>query len=154
MFKRDTNKNILNTYLCIVNKKDMRALRVLICAIGILVALQLEAQVVFRESASVSNIMNRFLAYNIDHSQIPGWKIQIISTTDRREMDEARSRFVSYFPGIPITWKHVAPNYQVKIGSYRTKPELMSQIQKIRRRFPMSSPVIDMIDKKDLIDYD
>lgn len=149
---------IWKVYLCTVIRPKMKARRfyyILFTIAAILwIRPQASSQVVFREPILVANLMNRFLAYNIDHSQIPGWKIQIISTTDRREMDEVRNRFVIYFPGIPITWKHVAPNYQVRVGSFRTKTELMSQMQDIRKRFPMSSPVIDMIDKGDLIDYD
>lgn len=132
----------------------MKLLRLFLCFIALCFVTQADGQVIFRESASVSNLMNRFLVYNLDHSQIPGWKIQIVSTTDRREMDEARSRFVNYFPGTPITWKHVTPNYQVRVGSFRSKSELMNQMQEIRRRFPMATPVVDMIDKGDLIDYD
>lgn len=113
-----------------------------------------QGQVNFHENAMVSNLMNRFLAYNMEHTTIPGWKIQIISTNDRREMDEARSKFGYLFPGIPVVWKHVVPNYQVRVGAFRTKTELMDMMQDIRRSFPMSTPVIDNIEKKDLIDYD
>ena len=113
-----------------------------------------QGEVTFHENAQVTNLMNRFLSYNLEHATIIGWKIQILSTTDRREMDEARSKFVYLFPGIPITWKHVVPNYQVRVGSFRTKTELMDMMQDIRRNFPMASPVIDNINKKDLIEYD
>jgi len=113
-----------------------------------------QGDVVFHENAMITNLMNRFLAFNTEHSTITGWKIQIISTNDRREMDEVRSKFMNLFPGTPVVWKHVVPNYQVRVGSFRTKTELMDMMQDIRRSFPMSTPVIDNIEKKDLIDYD
>lgn len=113
-----------------------------------------QGKVSFNETSEVKSIMDKFMAYNLANSSIYGWKIQIISTTDRREMDEARTRFMSLFPGVPVSWKHLAPYYQVRVGAFRSKTELIDQIQEIRKQFSMSTPVVDMIEKKDLIKYD
>ena len=112
-----------------------------------------QGKVTFEETESISNLMDQFLAYNLQNAMIPGFKIQIISTSDRREMDDARARFVRLFPNYAISWKHIAPNYQVLVGAFRTKSDLMGNINDVRRHFPMSTPVSDMIDKKDLITY-
>jgi hypothetical protein len=113
-----------------------------------------QGKVNFIEEPKVGAMISKFLAYNLNNSTIPGYKIQIINTTDRREMDNARYRFSNLFASMPISWKHVAPNYIVRVGAYRTKSELFNDIQEIRKYFPMSTPVVDVIEKKDLIKYD
>jgi hypothetical protein len=112
-----------------------------------------QGKVTFQEEDGVASLMNKFLAYNISNSTIPGYKIQIISTTDRREMDAIRYKFSSLFASTPIAWKHLAPNYIVRVGAYRSKADLLTDIQEIRKYFPMSTPVVDVIEKKDLIKY-
>ena len=112
-----------------------------------------QGRVSFDETGNISQLMDQFLAYNMQNALIPGYKIQIISTTDRREMDEARAKFIRLFPNYAISWKHIAPNYQVLVGAFRTKSDLMDYINDVRRHFPMSTPVADMIDKKDLITF-
>ena len=112
-----------------------------------------QGSVNFQENGNITSLMEQFLAFNLQNAMIPGFKIQIISTTDRREMDETRQKFSSLYPTLPVSWKHIAPNYQVRVGAYRTKSDLMAVINDIRRNFPMSTPVADMIDKKDLITY-
>ena len=128
---------ILNTFLLLAVSSEINA----------------QGIVNFHENGNITSLMEQFLAFNMQNAMIPGFKIQIISTTDRREMDETRQKFSNLYPTLPISWKHIAPNYQVRVGAYRTKSDLMAVINDIRRNFPMSTPVADMIDKKDLITY-
>lgn len=113
-----------------------------------------QGRVVFDETSEIQDLMNRYMNYNIRNSTIIGYRIQIISTSDRRAMDEARSRFNNIYPSMSVSWKHVPPNYQVRVGAFRTKAELMNVMEEIRRNFPMSTSVQDSIDKKDLIPYE
>ena len=113
-----------------------------------------QGRVVFDETSEIQDLMNRYMNYNIRNSTIIGYRIQIISTSDRRAMDEARARFNNMYPSMSVTWKHVPPNYQVWVGAFRTKAELMNMMEEIRRNFPMSTSVQDSIDKKDLIPYE
>lgn len=128
------------------------------CMIGLLFLINqaswAQGKVSFVESSEVKSIMDRFVNYNLANNTIPGWKIQVVSTTDRREMDEARTRFMSLFPGTPVAWKHVAPYYQVRVGAFRSKTELLDQMNEIRKYFAMATPVVDVIEKKDLIKYE
>jgi len=113
-----------------------------------------QGRVLFTETSEIQDLMNKYMNYNIRNSTIDGFRIQIISTSDRRAMDEARSRFNNIYPSMSVSWKHVPPNYQVRVGAFRTKSELMNVMEDIRRNFPMSTSVHDNIEKKDLIPYE
>ena len=112
-----------------------------------------QGSVHFNESNEIEMLLNNFVRENRENPQVKGWRIQLVSTPDRRTMDGVRAKFSSRYPGIPSSWEHVAPNYQVRIGAYYTKPELMSLLIRLRQDFPMATPVTDMIDKIDLIPY-
>lgn len=110
-----------------------------------------QGSVQFNESVEVKTLMNDFIIKNRQKTKIRGWRIQLISTPNRRSMDGVRAKFASKYPAMRVTWKHVSPNYQVRIGAYNTKAELMNFLLRLRRDFPMAIPITDDIDKIDLI---
>jgi hypothetical protein len=110
-----------------------------------------QGSVILEETGSISTMMEKFVKFNLQNGMVDGYRIQIITTTDRREMDEARKNFLRLFPSLPITWKHIAPNYQVRVGAYWNKNDAISAIHDIRRHFPMSTPVSELIDKKEFL---
>ncbi|MBK9688972.1 MAG: SPOR domain-containing protein [Saprospiraceae bacterium] len=114
---------------------------------------QAPGKVVFEEQASVSRAFENFVAKNRAEPTIRGWRIQIISTDDRREMENIRGRFAALYPGVPSAWKHVSPYYHIRVGAYRTKNEMMQFLTEIKKEFPAAIPVQDDIQKYDLIPY-
>ncbi len=79
------------------------------------------------------------------------WRIQIITTDDRREMEAARTRFSNLYPGVQLEWKHVVPYYQVRVGAYENKLDLMPFLLEVKKVFPSATPVNDMVNKKTLV---
>ena len=112
-----------------------------------------QGKVVFEEPSNVSQAFEHFIQKNRAEPTIRGWRIQIISTDDRREMENIRGRFTALYPGIPTAWKHVSPYYHIRVGAYRTKNEMMQFLTEIKKEFPAAIPVQDDIQKYDLIPY-
>ncbi len=108
-------------------------------------------QVSIIEEASVSRLMNAYVNQARSSEFVQGWKIQLITTNDRRKMEGARSKFASLYPSIGISWEHVPPYYQVQIGAYRTKLELQGFLLQLKQDFPNAIPVMDKIRKVDLL---
>ena len=103
------------------------------------------------ESESVQRMMEHFIKVNKEVQEIDGWRIQIATTTDRREMDRARSKFRAKYPNIPISWKHASPYYHVKVGAYASKLELQGFLVELKRKFPSAIAVREKIEKTDLL---
>lgn len=85
------------------------------------------------ESPSVKAMMAKFVDKNLGSPTMKGWRIQIISTDDRRQMEQARSKFASLHPRVSSSWKHVSPYYQLRVGAYREKNDLMPFLAEIKR---------------------
>ncbi len=114
---------------------------------------QAQGKVHFNEPSNVSTIFSNYVIKSRTETTIRGWRIQIVSTDDRREMENTKSKFSSLYPGVPSAWKHVSPYFHIRVGAYRTKTEMMSFLATLKKDFPAAIPVQDDIKKYDLISY-
>jgi hypothetical protein len=112
-----------------------------------------QGKVIIKESQAIKAFMEQFIKKNKENKTISGWRVQIVSTDDRREMDQIRSKFIGLYPDEPLTWKHVSPYYQVRVGAFKTKSEMMPFLYELKKIFPTAIPVQENIDKFDLIKF-
>ena len=102
-------------------------------------------------STSVNMMMEKFVTQGKSNETIKAWRIQIITTDDRREMEKAKSMFSSLYPNINVDWKHVAPYYQVRVGYYENKNKLMPFLLELKNTCPSATPVYDNVSKRTLV---
>lgn len=112
-----------------------------------------QGKVTIVESPGVKSMFESFVTKNRAETTIKGWRIQIVSTDDRREMESTRSKFASLYPGIPSAWKHVSPYYHIRVGAYKSKTELMRFLTEIKKDFPAAIAIMDDIQKYDLVNF-
>jgi hypothetical protein len=104
-----------------------------------------------QEQPSITSMMKAWIKYNQANETVRGWRIQIITTDDRRKMDQTRSKFAGLYPDIPSNWEHESPYYKVQIGAYDNKLEVQAFLQELKEDFPLAIPVMDDIKKTELI---
>lgn len=107
--------------------------------------------VTFNETPTVSRLMDQYLENNMEEETLRGWRIQIISTDDRRKMEATKAKFENLYPEIEVSWKHMVPYYQVRAGAYENKTKLMAFLITLKEEFPMATPVVDQIDKREFV---
>ncbi len=110
-----------------------------------------QGTVTVNTSPSIDQMMDKFTTTNRAETSIKGWRIQIITTDDRRKMEAARGKFSGLYPDIKVKWNHVAPYYRVKVGAYENKMQLMGFLLELKNNFPGVIPVMDNIRKSELI---
>ncbi len=111
----------------------------------------LHGQSVVNEEPEVEAMMNNFVSKHKTNDSIRGWRIQIITTDNRRKMEAARGKFAYMYPDIPIKWQHESPYYKVQIGAYEKKMDLQGFLLKLKEDFPSAIPVLDNVFKSELI---
>ena len=91
--------------------------------ICLMISIQLfgQGEVNVSTSPAITKMMDQFMTENKSETTIKGWRIQIITTNDRRKMETAKSKFRSMHPDVKVNWNHVAPYYRVKVGAYENK---------------------------------
>ncbi len=77
--------------------------------------------------------------------QIPGYRLQLFFDSDKKRVDEARSKFISSFPKVDTYVTYTAPNYFLKVGDFRTHIEAEKIKSAVDRDFPTSFIVKELI---------
>jgi hypothetical protein len=93
------------------------------------------------EGGEVQQMMEKFIHKNKNNQYLRAWRVQIISTDDRRIMESEREKFTKLFPEMKTEWRHVSPFFQVRAGAFRNKMQLMPFLMDLREIFPLATAV-------------
>lgn len=104
-----------------------------------------------REHGNISSQMSQFQIKNKQTPFMDGWRIQIVTTDDRREMERALTQFRELYPNIPVDWTQEYPYYKVKVGAFRDKMDYYSFLLEAKENFPSALPVREKIRTEELL---
>ena len=105
------------------------------------------------EHGGIRSLMQQYIQQNQEDVYVQGWRIQIITTNDRRKMEDARAKFRYLYPDMNLSWEHKSPYYLVKVGAYQEKMDLQGFLLDIKRDFPGAIPIMDRMKKDELIGF-
>lgn len=106
------------------------------------------------ESPEITSLMERWKTYNLEHQELTGYRIQILATIDRRQMESARNRFENHYPDFPIHTTHNDPYFQLKTGAFLTMQKAQAFLKMLQKDYPAAIPVTDEIKVDELLLYD
>ena len=112
----------------------------------------LRAQLV--EDPQITSLMNRWTAYNRDHEEIRGWRIQIMASIDRRQMETARRTFERKYPEYPVVFIHNEPYFHLKVGAFMTMQKAQAFLRTLQEDYPQAITVTDVLKVEELLLYD
>jgi hypothetical protein len=80
---------------------------------------------------------------------MPGYRIQIVNTTDRNLAIDAKTKVYQLYPELKAYLLFQSPYYRIKVGNFRARSEAESYIKSLQRDFPGSIFIIkDIIEVK------
>lgn len=107
------------------------------------------------EEPQIAALMDRWKAYNLEHKEdIPGWRIQILATVDRRQLETVRRRFERLYPDFPVLFVHNEPFYHLKVGAFLTTLKAQAFQKKMQQEYPQAILVTDRLKVEELLLYD
>ena len=110
------------------------------------------AQVVVNEEPAVRQLMDKFERLQESENNVDGWRIKIINTTDRREMERALFKFQQIFPKRKSTSTYENPYYSIRTGAYENRVEVEPFLVILKEHFPNAIPVRDKIAKEEVLE--
>lgn len=113
----------------------------------------LSAQVTINEEPGISEVMQKYVTENRQNQTVRAWRIQILTTNDRREMEVGIKKFELLYPDVQYSWEHNPPYYQVRIGAYELREDLEATLLMLKNDFPSSLPVQAEMEKTDLLKF-
>ena len=98
----------------------------------------------------LSTLIQKHIEVNQDDCPniIEGYRVQVFSssgTGSSQKAREARTKFLSFYPGLKAYTDYEAPNFRVRVGDYRTKLEAEKIKRKISQEFPACFIVPDYV---------
>jgi hypothetical protein len=98
--------------------------------------------------------MNRWITYNRDQVETRGWRIQIMASIDRRQMETARRTFERRYPEYPVIFVHNEPYFHLKVGAFLSMQKAQAFLRKMQEEYPQAIPVTDILKVEELLLYD
>lgn len=93
-----------------------------------------QRNVVIREDPQVTRIMDLYLSINKSITHVSGWRITVITTTDRRLMEQTRASFQQQF-NMKSKWEYNEPYYYLKAGAFVSRADAASSLETIKKKF-------------------
>ncbi len=101
------------------------------------------AQITIVEHGPYTEMLNLWTRHNGDPDRmIPGYRIQLLATTDRLKLEEMETRFTRDFPEYPVDWKHEPPYYKLRTGAFTDRSKATAFLYRLKRVFPSAYPAV------------
>ena len=93
-------------------------------------------EVQVNEAPGIGGLVSTWVKSNRTNAHIEGWRVQILSTTDRQQADLAKIKAQGEFPGLYADWVHEKPYYKMRLGACRSKLDAMALLATLRDYYP------------------
>ncbi|MFK8057920.1 MAG: SPOR domain-containing protein [Saprospiraceae bacterium] len=115
---------------------------------------ELQAQVSIIEHGPFTEMLDKYAEINRDpNRRLSGYRVQILATTDRLKLEEAKEKFESLYP-YSADWKHEPPYYKLRTGAFTDRAKATSFLYKVKRNFPSAYPaIVKDIRPSELLNY-
>jgi len=83
-------------------------------------------EIQINEDPKVTQLQRNWVNANRANPKIDGWRVQIMASTDRTQVEEGRNRFRQLYPDVPADWVQERPYYKLRVGAFRSKLEALA----------------------------
>lgn len=97
----------------------------------------------------IKELLNKHTEINAK-APIKGYRVKIHFGSDKSKAKEIKAKFISKFPGVPAYEKYDQPNFNIRVGDFRTKLEAYNFLKQVQIEFPSAFIVNDDIEMPEL----
>ncbi len=103
------------------------------------------AKVEIVQDYKIRDLLEKHIEIN---SKVPikGYRVKIHFGTDKNKAKEVKGAFIAKFPDVPAYEKYDQPNFNIRVGDFRTKLEAYKFLKEIQPDFPAAFIVQDEIE--------
>lgn len=95
------------------------------------------------EPPRLSAMMDSWISQNRLKPDLSGWRVQLISSTDRMQVEQGKELFQRKYPDVPVDWVHERPYYKLRAGAFHTRLEAYALVDELRKVYPGAYPAKD-----------
>ena len=97
-----------------------------------------QSNIQINEESSITRLMDHYVKVNRAITHVSGWRITIITTTDRRQVEDAKINFQKNF-SYRSKWDYKEPYYHLKAGAFLSRNEASYALDQIKKKFPSTN---------------
>ncbi len=113
-------------------KSKVFSLLVLLSLAKLIVA---QSNITVKQDAAISKLVDRHIELNTTVKRITGWRIQLISNSDREEVNKAKAQFLTTYPNAKTYLTYQQPYFKLRIGDFADKAEAYKFMKEINDNF-------------------
>lgn len=103
--------------------------------IGIVNFLFAQGNITIKQDPSLPKLINRHLEMNTSIRRVQGWRIQLSSNSDRTEVMNIKSTFLTQYPNTKTYLTYQQPYFKLRIGDFADKNEAYQFMKEINDNF-------------------
>jgi len=149
------DKHKLKNYLCRMNFLKVVLSVLFLCFVSpYLVAQKTSSdtgRVELVQEYKIKELVGKHIEVN-SKAPIKGYRVKIHFGSDKLKAKEVKAKFISKFPDIAAYEKYDQPNFNIRVGDFRTKLEAYKALKDIQVEFPSSFLVQDDIELPKLLE--
>ncbi len=114
-------------------------MKLLILSVLCILALPVFSQtgiITINDQAGATQLVEKHIYFNKEHSELPGYRIQILSSASLGDVKSAKSSFLQKFPEMKANIEYESPNYKLRIGNYTNRFDANRDLQDILLYYP------------------
>lgn len=85
-------------------------------------------EVQITEDPKITQLVKAWVSDNRSNPVVEGWRVQIMASTDRTQIEQGRNRFRTEYPDVAASWVQEQPYYKLRVGAFRTRQEALDFI--------------------------
>lgn len=102
-----------------------------------------QAKVALNVPFQIKQMVEKYVEVQKATPTVTGWRIQLLATTDRQEMESTLYQFRILYPYIKADWEHEKPYYKIRVGAFQSKLDAYRILYLIKQDYPSAYPAID-----------
>lgn len=114
-------------YLCALKSPFMKICCLLLPAL-FFASEAFAQEIQINEDPAVTQMVRAWTNNNRAEPHLSGWRVQIMASTDRQQVENGRDRFRTEYPDVPADWVLEKPYYKLRVGAFRSKQEALGFI--------------------------
>ncbi len=99
--------------------------------------------VTVNEDPVITQMMDAYLQSNKAKKTLDGWRIQILATPDRQNLDRSLQTFQFRYPTLYADWVHHNPYYKIRVGAFSSKLDALRLFYLLKPDYPGAYLVAD-----------
>ena len=97
------------------------------------------------QDQKITELINKHIEIN-SKAPIKGYRVKIHFGADKNQAYDVKKKFLEKFPDVPAYAKYDQPNFNIRVGDFRTKLEAYKFLKEVQVDFPSAFLVQDEIE--------